>query len=301
MDAGVDSLAWLGRRVAVVGKFIVEHEDRIADDELGVHDFRVWSLRDITRFSAKRLLVKSNCLPRVAHNDLGGKGGKIFFVHRVGHGLIIPAIFNLRNLTRESAWLRSLQTGAGTWSSFCRAVGLFQCQNASRGKGRQDAGATFDREMTDEDIRKDVLVAFEYCYLHDDWVNPLGEALDGLTAQQAVQRCGPETKGVWEIVLHLAVWNENIVERILTGERARPLEGAWPPLPEDSSEHAWEGAKKRLWDSLALVRSTVESVPFEKLTGPPYGLPDLFCRFTHMAYHIGQITKLRECWEMVGG
>jgi hypothetical protein len=153
--------------------------------------------------------------------------------------------------------------------------------------------------LEEEALRRDILVAFEYCYLHDDWVNPLGEALESLTALEALRNCGPETKCVWEIVLHLAVWNENIVERILTGERARPSEGHWPTLPDDRDEPAWDAAKTRLWDSLNLMRTTVETVPFEKLTGPPYGLPDLFCRFTHMAYHIGQITKLRECWEAV--
>ena len=34
--------------------------------------------------------------------------------------------------------------------------------------------------------------------------------------------------------------------------------------------------------------------PIAELDGPPYGLGDLLCRFIHVAYHIGQITKLRE-------
>jgi hypothetical protein len=29
--------------------------------------------------------------------------------------------------------------------------------------------------------------------------------------------------------------------------------------------------------------------------GGPYGLADLLCRFIHNGYHIGQITKMREC------
>lgn len=155
--------------------------------------------------------------------------------------------------------------------------------------------------MTDDEIRRDLLIAFEYCYLHDDWVNPLHEALNGLSAQDALRNCGPATKGIWDIVLHLAVWNENIVERILSGEKSHPIEGPWPDLPEDISEATWEKSKGRLWDSINSIRSTIETAPFEKLNGPPWGIPDLLCRFTHMGYHLGQITKLRECRVTVEG
>lgn len=150
--------------------------------------------------------------------------------------------------------------------------------------------------MSDDDVRKDVLVAFEYCYLQDDWVNPLDKALAGLSVIDALRNNGQDTKCIWEIVLHLAVWNENIVNRMLSGEPSRPAEGAWPALPSVADDGAWKAAKSRLWSSLELVKSTIETAPFERLIGPPYGLPDLLCRFTHMGYHLGQITKLRECW-----
>lgn len=149
--------------------------------------------------------------------------------------------------------------------------------------------------MTDEDIRRDLLIAFEYSYHHEDWVNPLADALEGLSAKEALRDCGQETKCIWEIVLHLTVWNENIVERIRSGTPAKPGEGPWPALPEVTGEPAWESAKSRLWHSLNSIRTTLETAPFERLSGPPYGLPDLMCRFTHTAYHLGQITKLREC------
>jgi len=149
--------------------------------------------------------------------------------------------------------------------------------------------------MSEESVRKDVLVAFEYSYLHDDWVNPLEETLDGITVQEALWSPGPDSMNIWSIVLHLAVWNENMVQRIETGDKSRPAEGAWPPLPAVQDEAAWEASKQRLRDAEESLRTTIASAPWEKIQNSPYGLPDLLCRMTHNGYHLGQITKLREC------
>jgi hypothetical protein len=153
-----------------------------------------------------------------------------------------------------------------------------------------------------EALRRDILVAFEYCHLHDSWVTPLSEALDGITAAHAAVRPAPDSRSIWEIVLHLAVWNENIVHRMRWREQkmpfARPPEGAWPPLPATLDEPAWQAAQQRLYDSLAAIRMHIETAPIDSLldTGTVgYSqLGDLFCRFAHLAYHIGQITKLKD-------
>ncbi len=150
--------------------------------------------------------------------------------------------------------------------------------------------------MNEQHFKDVILTALEYSYLHDDWVNPLSDALAGVTVEAALWRPGPDSKGIWDIVLHLAVWNENIIERMRTGEKCRPLEGAWPTLPPSQDEAAWATSRQRLWDSLTSLRGYIESNPIEALQGP-YGLGDLFCRIIHMSYHIGQITKLQEIRE----
>ena len=150
--------------------------------------------------------------------------------------------------------------------------------------------------MDDDAVRKDLLIGFEYSHLHDSWVNPLADALDGVTAEQAIWRPGPDMKGIWDIVLHMAAWNENIIERIGSGEIAYPPgRVAWPPPPSAPSDEQWLSAKTRLWDSLAALREMIETIPIIKIQESPYGIGDLLCRFIHNAYHIGQITKLREC------
>lgn len=154
--------------------------------------------------------------------------------------------------------------------------------------------------MDGEVVKQAVLAGLDHSYLHDDWVNPLPEALEGVTAEEAAWRPRPEGKGIWDIVLHLAVWTENILERMKSGQHARPAEGAWPPPPSTWDEASWEAAQKRLWDSLAALREFIVASPPEALLAGPYGLGDLLCRFVHNGYHIGQITKLREVREAIG-
>lgn len=148
--------------------------------------------------------------------------------------------------------------------------------------------------MDEGRLLNDLRVAFEYAYRHDDWVAPLEEELAGLTAQDAAWRPAPEAKSIWEIALHTANWNENIIERIQSGERSRPHEGAWPPMPEDPTEEAWEAAKTRLRHSLQAIEDFLTTTTIAKIEASPYGLPDLLVRYIHVGYHIGQITKLRE-------
>jgi hypothetical protein len=148
--------------------------------------------------------------------------------------------------------------------------------------------------LNEHETRELLKVGLEYSYLHEDWVHPLREVLEGLSAKQAAWMPGEQMKGVWDIVLHLTAWNCNIIERIETGEKARPKEGAWPPMPEVKSEEAWAAAQSDLWASVVALTALVDSVPLEKVRSSPYGFGDLLCRFTHMAYHCGQIVKLRE-------
>jgi hypothetical protein len=151
--------------------------------------------------------------------------------------------------------------------------------------------------MNELDQRKELAVAFEYAYRHDDWVTPIDEALDRVTPEQALWRTTPASKSIWEIVLHVAAWNENIVQRIESGAPVRPSEGAWPTLPSVTDEAAWAAAQARLRDSLDSIRQILETTPMSAIRESPFGVADLLCRFVHIGYHIGQITKLRECMD----
>lgn len=108
-----------------------------------------------------------------------------------------------------------------------------------------------DEPVDGKAIRRDVLLALEYSYNQDDWVCPLLEALEGVTAREAAWVPTCDRQSIWEIVLHMTVWTENIVERM--GQRmqgrlpGRPSEGAWPSMPAVRNDSAWEAAQRRHW------------------------------------------------------
>jgi len=160
-------------------------------------------------------------------------------------------------------------------------------------------------QVDGEDVRRDTLIAFEYAHNEEEWVFPLSEALAGLTADEAAwipSSTDPDSRSIWQIVLHMTVWTENIVQRMGNRERGerpgRPSEGAWPALPTILDEQAWEESQRRLWKSLAAMRAHIaETPPAAMLDQGNVGysqFSDLLCRFIHNAYHIGQITKMRE-------
>ncbi len=137
-------------------------------------------------------------------------------------------------------------------------------------------------------VKRDLLLAFEYAHNEQDWVFPLTDALAGVTVQEALWKPDvndPGQRCIWQIVMHMSVWTENIVERM--GQRMRneppgePQEGAWPPLPDTLDEVAWEASKQRLWKSLAALRAHIETTPLaamlEQGTVGYSQLADLFC------------------------
>lgn len=148
--------------------------------------------------------------------------------------------------------------------------------------------------MTDEELRTLLLETLDYSYKIDEWVPPLAETLDGITAKQAAWRPAGNAKTIWEICLHVAVWNENIIERIETGAKSHPAQGNWPDPPTDLTEENWQIAKEWAIRSCEDLHRYLQTVPIEKIKASPWGLIDLTVRFSHISYHIGQIIKLRE-------
>lgn len=154
-------------------------------------------------------------------------------------------------------------------------------------------------------VQRDVLSAFEYAHNEEEWIYPLADTLKGVSATEAAWTPPtgvPNTRCIWQIVLHMAVWTENIVQRQAQRSRGEepgePSEGAWPSLPAVQDENAWADTQERLWNALTAFRTLIETTPpGAMLDEGQVGysqFADLLCRFTHNAYHIGQITKLRE-------
>ncbi|MCA1817615.1 MAG: DinB family protein [Acidobacteria bacterium] len=131
------------------------------------------------------------------------------------------------------------------------------------------------------------------------WHGPsLFEALAETSAREAGARPLRGAHSVWEIVLHIAAWDDLCVRRLEGHPADVPEEGDWPPVAETTQE-AWEralakvnGAQERL---LRAVAALPDSRLQEKVVGKDYSVGFmLFGVLQHNVYHTGQIALLRK-------
>ena len=133
------------------------------------------------------------------------------------------------------------------------------------------------------------------------WHGPsIKELLSGVTAAQAHQRPIANGHSIWELVHHIAVW-EDVGRRRLAGDPAEvPLSSTedWPPA-EDLSEAAWEKSKAALERSHQALVEAISRVPLSRLDEPI--LKDkstvyvtLHGVIQHDLYHAGQIAILKK-------
>ncbi len=135
----------------------------------------------------------------------------------------------------------------------------------------------------------------------DAWHGPaLLESLEGLTAQQAAAKPLAQGHSIWEIVLHIAGW-ENVFRRRLEGEgqAAEPEAGDFPSV--GSSEEEWSDSLASLRAEHAKLLEVVSGMTDETLE-KNVAHRDYSVRFLlngivrHHVYHAGQIGILRKAF-----
>jgi uncharacterized damage-inducible protein DinB len=138
-------------------------------------------------------------------------------------------------------------------------------------------------------------------YEGDAWHGPsVLEALAGVTAEQAHARPLTNAHSIWELVHHIAVW-EDVGRRRLTGDRAQIAISSpedWPP-PEDTSEAAWEQAKAALDRGHQALVEAIARTPESRLDEPIFeGMSTVYVTLhgviQHDIYHAGQIAILKK-------
>ena len=128
----------------------------------------------------------------------------------------------------------------------------------------------------------------------------LREALENISAAQAAAHPIPDVHSIWELVLHIAAW-ENVTVRRLEGHpTTEPEEGDFPPV-SDTSDAAWQNAITRLNDIQARFLNEVSRLTDaglnEKAVGEDYSIRQLLrATARHKIYHTAQISLLRKGW-----
>lgn len=130
------------------------------------------------------------------------------------------------------------------------------------------------------------------------WHGPaLMEIVNGIDARTAAARPLPRAHSIWELVLHVAVW-ENVIVRRIHGETVQLNDEENFGHVERATESAWRDAVKRLRETHALLVSTVAALPESRLNdrvpGKDYNLLFMLLgAVQHAAYHGGQIALLK--------
>jgi uncharacterized damage-inducible protein DinB len=138
-------------------------------------------------------------------------------------------------------------------------------------------------------------------YEGNAWHGPcVREVLDGVTAAQAHARPLANGHTIYELVRHIAVW-EDVGRRRLQGDSADVEISSpedWPP-PNDTSEEAWRQAKGALDRGHQALVEAISSVADSRLDEPVYeGKSSVYVTLhgviQHDLYHAGQIAILKK-------
>src|SRR5438067_4366707 len=138
--------------------------------------------------------------------------------------------------------------------------------------------------------------AFEGDAWHGSSVRKL---LEEVPAKLAAAKPVPGGHSIWEIVRHMATW-QNVVRRRLGGETIGdlPPELDWPSVP-DKSETAWRQAVEDLTQSKQKLHEVIIQLGDNRLGDPVPGKDYsvyvmLHGVIQHNLYHAGQIAILKK-------
>ncbi len=133
------------------------------------------------------------------------------------------------------------------------------------------------------------------------WHGPaVQEVLKGVTAAQAARKPIPKAHSIWEIVLHITVW-ENAVKKWLGGDLSFQVtdEADWQKL-KAKSEASWRKTLKNLEKGHMELRETISRLSDSELDkvlkkATVYDL--LHGIIQHDLYHAGQIAVLNKAFQ----
>jgi uncharacterized damage-inducible protein DinB len=140
--------------------------------------------------------------------------------------------------------------------------------------------------------------AFEGEAWHGD---SLLELLAGVEAKTAAARPIPKAHTIWELVLHIAAWDNAVIRRAGGSTVTLSDEQNFPSV-KDASEAAWqrtlEAVKKTHNDLVKTVAAFPDSRLQDQVPGKNQDYYDFYYMFSgiaqHELYHAGQIALLKK-------
>jgi uncharacterized damage-inducible protein DinB len=140
----------------------------------------------------------------------------------------------------------------------------------------------------------------------DPWHgSPLMQILAGIDHVQASARPIVGGHTIWELVLHMTGWKNEVRRRLGGAPAAEPSEGDWP-IPPAATVDAWRAAVDALVDAHQALAAAVSRTTEDRLFAPTNDPRDretgagvthyvlLHGIVQHDVYHAGQIALLKK-------
>lgn len=130
------------------------------------------------------------------------------------------------------------------------------------------------------------------------------DLLRGISAEQAAEKPVRGGHSIWEIVLHMTAWQDEVRQRLGGKPPSMPEAGDWPRPPRPSAQ-AWRRSVEGLAASLEALAAAIDSLPADRLAarigqadrplGTGVTIAEMLSGIVqHTAYHSGQIALLRK-------
>lgn len=146
--------------------------------------------------------------------------------------------------------------------------------------------------------KRRILDLLDRAYRAQTWSGPaLLETLDGVTSTLAAKRPVKGAHSIWELVEHVASWNEIVAMRLGGGKPKITPEWNFPPVSR-TTPAMWKATLRRLARSQSKFRASVAAFPEAKLGRKRSGTDQVWNvliqgQIQHQLYHAGQIALLR--------
>jgi len=144
--------------------------------------------------------------------------------------------------------------------------------------------------------------------VHDGepWHGPSrADVLSDVTAREAAFRASEDSHSMWELVLHMRSWTEEVLRRARGGVPSEPARGDWPRMPTPQNDANWRATLASLdaahEDLAAFVATMSEDARASRVKDRPgdpanSGITQramIRSLAEHDVYHTGQLALLK--------
>ena len=139
-------------------------------------------------------------------------------------------------------------------------------------------------------LRSILLQQFQTTWNKENWFVPVGIAVQGLTAQQAMWRPSDSSHSIGELAYHIMFWDKQSLDKFY-GRKPDAFGGDNNQTFTAFTEASWAATVKQLNQVLQDWQTAIEQADEAKLKKWYSTIANIS---THNAYHTGQILYIRK-------